>query len=135
METAVKTPMTKLEIINELIVNGYAKDPSTRGYSEAEMGCVYRTPEGNRCAVGKCINNIHIAKVAEVFDDVYGLDCTLADEFGLTLDEAMFKKYRGHEIEFWGALQLFHDADANFTEEGLSNLGKDNLERLKERFV
>lgn len=126
-----KPQLTKAEIIDEIIVNGYAKDPSTRALDDRGQ-CVYRNKDGKRCAVGKTINNLHLAKVVELEGDVDELDENLYDTFDISLEQAMFKKYRGHEVAFWADMQMFHDANANYDEEGLTQIGKDRLNRLKE---
>lgn len=144
--TAVKPQMTKLEIIDELFTNGYAKDPSTRGvikktinkgtqYEREKELCVYRNDKGNRCAVGKCVNNLYIGRIAEFEGDVADLEGHAEEELGTTLDGILFKKYRGHERAFWSALQSFHDVDGNFNDEGLTGYGEGRLEELKEKFA
>lgn len=131
-----KQQMTKLEIIDELIVNGYAKNPKTRGVHPNTTNCIYKNLEtGNRCAVGKCITEEYIDKIGQFEGSVTTLENYMLSQHDKTLDDIMIEKYRGHDSEFWSLVQIYHDSDLNFNEDGLTIKGESRLERLKERVV
>ena len=132
--TAVKPQMTKLEIFHELFTNGYMLDPNTKGYDKESSQCQYRTDDGRRCAVGKAISNPHITKVATCTAEVGGLDNFVKHQMGLpSLDSIMFKKYRGHHINFWSSLQGFHDA--HLSENGMTESGSYRYRQLLKAFA
>tara|TARA_R110000868_G_scaffold55232_3_gene171864 strand:+ start:3219 stop:3617 length:399 start_codon:yes stop_codon:yes gene_type:complete len=127
-----KPQMTKLEIIDELITNGYAKDPSTRGVAIGGLTCAYRNSDtGNRCAVGKCISDQYIGEFSDFQGSVKSLENHLAANNNLNLDDILIEKYRGHEVEFWQSLQVFHDKTYNFNDVGLTENGVKRLEFLR----
>ena len=129
-----KPQMTKLEIIDELIVNGYAKNPKTRGQNPSKTNCIYHNLEtGNRCAIGKCITEECIDEVGRFEGSVTTLEGYVLSQYNKTLDDIMIEKYRGHDSGFWALVQIYHDSDLNFNEDGLTIKGESRLERLKER--
>ena len=93
--------LSKQQIIEET-VEYYKNNPF--GFDSTKYdgigGCVYYGPEGQMCAVGRClINPKHFATNT---DSAYSLINDLSDDI---LEE----KYRGHSSAFWQSLQSFHD--------------------------
>jgi len=138
---------TKLEIIQET-VKFYGDDPSRRAViqsSETASGyaCVYFDPKtGNKCAFGRCANLdaqifatapfLRTVPLREKADWVRALvDGSKGAEYAnKELNKILLPEYRGHDLEFWSAIQYFHDCDEHFTKTGLSELGKLELENL-----
>lgn len=91
---------TKIQIIDETV----------KYYSTHERGikpngnCEYITPEGNMCAVGRCllkkelprIIKTNIGPVSDLYDNYEN-------------DPPFKKNYQGHEEYFWSRLQTLHD--------------------------
>lgn len=122
---------TKTEIINET-VEFYSKDPvNNRAFSQ-KGGYEYINKDNKKCAVGRCIkdsileeerNTINAQGYVISLDKNYkGLDTILKDE------------YIGHDVDFWEKLQEIHDSNFNWTPEGLSENGKENVKWLLERY-
>lgn len=127
--------MTKLEIIEELFDNYYVKYPWRRALDEYGS-CVYKTEDGSPkyCAVGKCLTKSGIQ---------YAIDHTIGtlDEFyddttdQNTVEPFLKRKYRGHSIEFWTSLQFMHDGVEYWTDKSITEVGKTQLNKLKEMYA
>ena len=97
---------------------------NNRGYnSEADHCTYYDKSTGNKCAVGRCINDSAIESVYKCEQDY--LKSTDASPNALTLD-TLFKgidnllkpEYHGHDIGFWESLQYIHDCTHFWDEDG-----------------
>lgn len=104
-------PMTEEEIVTETVLF-YAEDPKRRAFDEASGKCRYRTEDGRKCAVGRCM---HERDTSPLFD-CGGNVCDLLSEAGLSFTAAgmsviLQDKYQGHRPEFWAWLQELHDAE------------------------
>lgn len=89
--------MTKQEIIEET-VEYYKNNPF--GYNLNTGKCVYRGPEGQMCAVGRCL----------VHPELYGNEDISAHSLLVhNTDNSLKEEYQGHQPEFWNRLQSFHD--------------------------
>lgn len=86
-------------------------------------GNCYYFKGGKCCAVGRCLTNPE--KFAK-------WDCTV-DRLP-DLEENLKSEYRGYPIAFWKALQQLHDQKLYWDGNGLSDLGKKQVERIKKRF-
>jgi hypothetical protein len=136
--------MTKIEIIKEVLEERYCKDPSLRAIKYNQDGipvdCLYEVKKDDgtvlNCAVGACLTKKGIDyamknNIGSVFDFLNsdnGFDA-------FTLDKYLKVKYKGHDTQFWSDLQGFHDHDVNFTETGLTERGKNRLNKLKEGYA
>lgn len=137
------TKMTKLEIIKELFIDGYCKDPSSRAYDG--RNCTYLCPKtGNKCVVGKGLLNPSaflgttrgvrrlvgpMEVVGENHNSIFNekeID-TILDGF---LDAQLQEKYRGHSTYFWRSLQHLHDEDYNWDSDGLTTNGTSTLNKI-----
>ena len=117
--------MTAIEIIDETI-EYYLVNP--RGLNDNRK-CVYISPSGNMCAVGRClISPEDILNPAA--DSITDLEMKLKPE------------YRGHDVSFWSSLQTLHDVDGNWrTNSGpggikneLTDSGHYRVSKLKDIF-
>lgn len=121
---------TKLEIIEETanFYNSY-----TRAYDPIRHTCVYNTPEDlKQCAVDRCLID------PKMFEEQYGKDgyniSSVVRRGNLKLDDYLKEEYRGHGIYFWRSLQEFHDDENNWNENGLSDIGIVEKNRLIQIF-
>lgn len=116
---------SKVEIIEET-ANYYTSENRgiVQNQSETEVNlsnlgtpefCQYYTPDGKMCGVGRCM--INPQRVEERFHDA--MVCAMGD----TLDDHLKPEYRGHFIEFWEAIQNFHDTAKFWNENGLTEEG------------
>ena len=113
--------MTKLEILEETVAY-YSEDISRRGYNEFENMCEYLTPDCKMCAVGRCLEN-----PGELPNG--GINSSRLWTI------AKFKpEYDGHDPYFWGALQSLHDDLRYWDENGLTSLGEEKVNKLREEF-
>lgn len=120
---------TKLEIIDET-VKYYSEDISRRAV--LDMGCYYWM-QGKMCAVGRClIDPEAIQKLIE--EKGYG-DTDVGTLSGVTdFQSSLKEEYRGHDLNFWKSLQIFHDENSNWCESGLTESGLIELDSLKKRY-
>lgn len=95
------TPIQKLEAI----LLGYATDPNTCGYDPNNLRCMYLTPDGNKCAIGKILDVTHPSYSIIVKDYVssvielgkkYGREILLP-EFRGVAEFMLFKAQRIHD--------------------------------------
>lgn len=118
---------TKPEIIQET-VDYYVGHPERRSVKvdpEGEITCLYRGPNGKRCAVGRCCAKDGIRLLKE------GASANRQ----LCLESALKEVYRGHEKGFWYDLQVFHDRENHWTCEGfLTEAGTGYIARLKTKY-
>ena len=122
----------KLQILDET-VKYYSEDLSRRALDENFM-CLYKTPHGNMCAVGRCmrddapfedlntqgeLTSLEIFRNVEVEEQDEKLDTLLKDE------------YRGVNMTFWMSLQSLHDQSLNWEGRGLSRMWSAKLNQIK----
>jgi hypothetical protein len=110
-----------------------------------ESRCVYKTPDGAMCAVGRCLTEEYLEKAKDIPGDVYDLfemsglvkykknKLIVVNEEDIVL--MLKEEYSDlNDIHFWRDIQHFHDQDANWLrdEEGqsLTELGKKNVNVL-----
>jgi hypothetical protein len=112
---------SKAEIVVETLLHYNIKN---RGYNRAEGQCTYLDKSsGNKCAVGRCIQDSEIEKVCvfeqEQINQGNGSPSAakLAANFN-DLDSLLSPEYRGHDYAFWGHLQFFHDSSYMWNEDG-----------------
>ena len=116
---------TKLEIL-DMVASHYNSEK--RAFKNG--GCYYKTTDGRMCAVGMCMNDDSIARWGDFVGDINELDSKRRGGiYGMFKDE-----FEGHDIEFWANIQKLHDEAAFWDEEGLSELGVERYEALKEKY-
>jgi hypothetical protein len=127
---------TKLEILQETVAY-YAADPVGR---RAKLGakCMYRTPEGRRCAVGRCMTKASVVAYAAYIGTVKNLVSTVLNGAYIGYDtvvrQPLKRNYQGHNLNFWDDLQALHDNNTYWTESGLSAEGQQFVAVLSERY-
>jgi hypothetical protein len=117
---------TKIEIIEET-ANYYN---STKRSVNVFGDCVYIGFSGKRCAFSRCCNedsNAYLESVDKDGDKYTYKGVGALKDFDSLLDD----EYRGHSKEFWESIQMFHDYSSNWDKNGLTEYGKQELERLK----
>jgi hypothetical protein len=124
--------MTKLEIIQKVLVETYGAKPSLRARNKDNNGCLYTTEDGKRCAVGMCMTKKSQLEVGDYFGGVMGLSEKFSND--KDIDRLLQKKYHGHNLDFWKDMQYFHDNGDCFTETGLSKIGETRIELLKSKY-
>lgn len=93
--------LSKQQIIEETVEyyknNPFGYDPNKyKGFG----GCIYYGPEGQMCAVGRCL--IDASSISNQGVSAYELFNTFGENI-------LQEKYRGHDLAFWQYLQNFHD--------------------------
>lgn len=109
---------TRKEIIDETAAEYTLVSRAVAGNNES---CMYITPDGRKCAVGRCM----IAPSDVWTCTVHGIP---------NLDGHLLEEYRGHPIEFWEQLQALHDGEKNWDAEGLSVHGQTYVETLHKKW-
>lgn len=114
---------SKKEIIDQT-VQAY-KNPENRAI-DGFGGCEYYLAEtGKMCAVGRCLTK---PQGKESNDITYAFEKR-------DIRQRSFKpQYRGHEVEFWADIQIFHDTDAYWSNKGLTASGKACYNKLVEKW-
>lgn len=106
-------------------VKYYSEDPSRRSKNDSGY-CVYKSENGNRCAVGRFLVkdfNYYLYNTENSVEDLYN--------YYSETDEFLIPEYRGYDIDFWSTLQVFHDEGKYWDKTGLTDDGKLAVERIK----
>ena len=130
---------TKIEIINET-ANAYTSKTLALQMSKYSSGedigpvCKYYTKDGKMCAVGRCMKDPK--GFQESFDpdddtNIYGY-CIKSDK--KDIDHLLKEEYHGHSLNFWSDIQIFHDMSGFWNEDGLSEKGKVEYNKLVELY-
>lgn len=107
---------TKTEIILETF-EYYETDPSRRAWRIGPAGtaqCLYLSPEGNRCALGRVLSEEKMENHDVSYQFIEGaaaksVDGKLNRKRNISLDGIIQDDYVGHSIDFWQDLQRYHD--------------------------
>ena len=127
---------TKEDYLNLLqeTVDYYSEDVTRRGVT-TDGRCLYLSPLGGMCAVGRCISD---PKGFEEITMKIGLGSISNINLHKDIDfeSLLQEKYRGFGIEMWKKLQAFHDNDAHWDENGITDSGLTesyvSVEKIKE---
>jgi len=124
--------MTKLEIINET-ADFY--NLTNRGVKEGtRSACSYLTPEGLKCAFGRCMTEKALNKYGTFHRWVVDLQYHISGDGIESLDGILEPQYHGHEVEFWKDLQSLHDDPSHWIDKGLSYIGVIQRDKLVEKW-
>lgn len=118
---------TRSEIMAETFE--YYSNPKLRGLSEGGV-CQYLTKEGNMCAVGRCLIDPSDSSLTDGFT---GVTTVMVQDIP-DLDSVLKEEYRGHRIDFWRELQMWHDNDKNFDSNGITEIGYNHIELMTEKY-
>lgn len=122
--------MTKLEIIDETVAF-YSENVDRRAMDD--IRCAYfDTNTSNKCAVGRCL--IDPEKVERMLRKDLPTDVFNLYKSGIIVEESFQDKYKGHSIVFWNELQKLHDIDDYWQKGGLTKIGKEYVNELKEMY-
>lgn len=121
--------MTKLDIIEET-VNYYSIDISRRSINNKGV-CMYNSPNGNHCAIGRCLLKKYKEQGTELKCNTLCVKSLFLHYNKSTIDEILEEKYRGHDISFWEDLQDLHDNDQYWCPTGLTKEGTERYKFLK----
>lgn len=114
--------MTPLEILEETVAF-YSEDIRRRAIYTG--GCKYRTPDGRKCAVGRCLENYDRRWENTTVEDI------MTGKYDR--ETAQFKKeydlieqgYNERDVLlFWGKIQTLHDNETYWDIDGVNDLGK-----------
>lgn len=129
--------MTKLEIIDET-VKFYSEDINRRaiirGNTDGKPShkCVYLTPDQRMCAFGRCMTIDSLKKAEEKGSLNSTIDGLLSDLGLANVDDVLRAKYIGHSTSFWADVQILHDRDNHWDQNGLTKEGEKYVSNLKE---
>ncbi len=127
METTQKT---KHQIIDEIAAhynsNNRAATKDLNGHEVCQYNAIGEGGKVCHCAFAiLCIDPVN---------DLQAYECTKASEVIIRHpkhQELLKPEYRGHQGVFYNMLQVIHDNHVNWDVDGLSELGKKAVERLK----
>lgn len=119
--------MTKLEIIEETY--NYYTENSKRRAIDKKKKCVYKNEIGDMCAFGRCM------KPDADFSYRGGVNDLVEDMKLSSLDDILKEEYRGHDLDFWDAIQTFHDNGYHWGSKGITNGGEEYYKNLKESYA
>ena len=57
------------------------------------------------------------------------------DEHDSEINHMLQPKYRGHAMSFWMDLQALHDTHAYWSDNGITELGKKEVEELTQKYL
>ena len=98
----------------------YAEDPKGRRGIDCFGACCYQTADGKQCAIGRRVDDpVGLRGSVYTLDDLYGLDTLLRD-----------KADHGLSVRFWKDLQLFHDRNEHWRNDGLTIHGANAFARF-----
>jgi hypothetical protein len=127
--------MTKEEILKETIE--FYSVPGRRAvvmHNDIQNGCYYLSPEGNNCAVGRCMTKKAIDDLIEAERLQETIAMLSKDEFNLGIDHLLEERYHGHELRFWRLLQGLHDTQDCWDENGLTLTGRKQVNHMVNEF-
>jgi len=115
------TTMTIEEIVRET-VEFYSNN--ARSIRPSGM-CSYENESGSRCAVGRCIEEDCMGLVRDTEENKgeFAIE-VFQDKVGVSLEECLQEKYRGHNLSFWKILQILHDNNTFWNKRTLTEEGK-----------
>lgn len=123
---------TKREIIDETSKYTFA----TR--AEKYGGCYYlHEATGNKCGVGRCMidpKENWYGRISEIHSIAkHGAIRISLLENG-SIEHLLQPEYRGHDVNFWGDLQVWHDNRHFWTADGMSEAGKEKRQELVDKW-
>jgi len=118
--------MTKQSIIEETAAY---YNLGNRSVCPKKGGCLYLNPEGKMCAFGRCMTEEGLDAYKNSGDYVRALSV------GDSVDHLLLADYKGHSVEFWTDIQMFHDMENHWTETGLSSKGEEFKKKLLKKYV
>lgn len=127
--------MTKHEILKETVE--YYKNNSRGLLLDEEAGtwdCVYLGKDNSMCAVGRCLEDKILEDLPTRQDSITASELATFYEDASSLDDLLKPQYRGHDIDFWGYLQMFHDDPSNWDGKTLTDKGKEEYAILFNKF-
>lgn len=124
--------LTKLEILNETIAF-YNADVTKRSKNKY-ADCSYNGIDGKHCAVGRCLLPEYLEQGESLKGNHLGILTLYSRNNKENLDEMLQEKYRGHENDFWFALQDLHDKEELWDNAGLNALGEVSANEICKRF-
>lgn len=111
---------TYYQVLTEAI-EYYREDPSRRA---VDNGCLYYDEKtGNKCAVG-----MFLQSPESVDTSVQAIDLIQKCGMGIFKEEVQHLE----DWDFWAELQDLHDFDYNWYSFGLSEIGSETYEKLKD---
>lgn len=115
---------TKIQILQETY-DYYTADPNNRR-SIDEVSCLYKGPDGKKCAFTRCCNE-------EDVENGLLLESTAVN---LATLDYLKEEYIGHNINFWRDIQRFHDKGLFWNQQSntISSIGQRQYERLLEKY-
>lgn len=119
--------LTALEIIDETVAF-YSEDVSRRSLEGGR--CIYLSPTGAKCGVGRCMNEDGLQKFGGSVDSVGSLEFD-----GDTFDDFLQDQYHGQNLNFWGEIQLFHDISRNWNSSAITDVGIGQAQELRSLFT
>jgi hypothetical protein len=120
--------MNCTQLLNESI-EFYSHNP--RGLTSDKTDCVYwNKHSNNKCAIGRCMNNVSVDKYATLQEDVEGLHSMLSSS-NIDFDSILEPKYRGIPLDFWSPLQQLHDRNEYWCQTGLTREGREFVSKLR----
>jgi hypothetical protein len=117
--------LSKLDILDETVdfYSNNTRAVVTVGENK-RTECRYVTPEGNKCAVGRCLMD------AEGVAELHNTTSAAGLDEKLGLDKILKEEYRGHSVKFWADLQLLHDSSEYWAKGSLSFAGRREYENM-----
>jgi len=87
-------------------------------------GCLYESPDGSTCAVGRCML-VRERRSLSTFDNSSSVMSLIQNLPGEDIDPLLKTRYRGLRKGFWQGLQALHDSDRAWNYRGARGMTDD----------
>lgn len=118
--------LTKVQILDETAEHFNLFNRAVENHK-----CKYLTEEGRSCAFGRCLTDEAREKVHRTNE---GIACNMIGE-DKDVQLMLQPQYRGHSFSFWRDVQVFHDTEENWSNAGVSEVGRAKLNSLKSLYA
>jgi hypothetical protein len=116
-----------IDILDET-VEYYTNNPRSSnpsGYKAGNNRCLYNGLNGEKCGFSRCC-------IDDIPAECEGIDAV--ELLGTMGEEILKPEYRGYSSMFWKFIQLLHDTDEYWGDDGLTQWGIERVAYLKIKF-
>jgi len=121
-----------MKTARQIVLETIEAYPSNKERALEGGSCKYLTRDGKMCAVGRCL--LHPTQIMGGSASCFFPNTTIEPIEKESVELYLKPEYRGHPIGLWADLQIFHDYNGNFTEDGLTVNGKMMVKALLEKY-
>jgi hypothetical protein len=121
-----KVSQTRQELLNNTIAF-YSEDVTRRAYDKESEQCMYQTPDGRNCAIGRELKSPSTFGVA-----THSIGSGISS---IELMRELPKRLSSMGDKFLNDIQMFHDKDDYWGADGLTLSGKDRVNTICNNYI